>query len=363
MKDKLITISIRKASEAQLLKETLENAGIVAYMLNLDDNQSVVSQFVRIRVEEADLIKSLKIIELFDKGKLPVGNESSNKKILIPIDFSNYSIKACSKGFSIAKQMDAEVILLHAYLAPMSMFRVGVGSIGVDQEEQRKLLVQIDSDIENIKVLLKRGFDSGKIEKMPYKFEIIEGVPEDVIIDYTQECNPTLVVMGTRGESQKEEDLIGSVTAEVIEHCKVPVLAIPESVNDFDALHTQNLLFATSFDDRTLQSLDKMMNLVGNHKFKLHFVHFDTKRDEWSEVKLAGIRQYFENNFPNVDTTYSLLSGKDILSAVDEYAKVNNISVIVLNTHRRNLFARFFNPTLARKMVFHARIPILVLHS
>ena len=35
--------------------------------------------------------------------------------------------------------------------------------------------------------------------------------------------------MGTRGKSQKDIDLIGSVTAEVIERSRVPVLAIPEN--------------------------------------------------------------------------------------------------------------------------------------
>ena len=36
--------------------------------------------------------------------------------------------------------------------------------------------------------------------------------------------------MGTRGKSQKDMDLIGSVTGEVIEVNRVPVLAIPENV-------------------------------------------------------------------------------------------------------------------------------------
>ena len=39
-----------------------------------------------------------------------------------------------------------------------------------------------------------------------------------------------LIVMGTRGKSQKELDLIGSVTAEVLDSTKLPVFAVPESV-------------------------------------------------------------------------------------------------------------------------------------
>jgi len=43
-----------------------------------------------------------------------------------------------------------------------------------------------------------------------------EGLPEEEIIAYSKEYHPTLIVMGTRGKSQKDMDLIGSVTGEVM---------------------------------------------------------------------------------------------------------------------------------------------------
>ena len=39
------------------------------------------------------------------------------------------------------------------------------------------------------------------------------------------------------------------------------------------------------------------------------------------------------------------------------------IGMIVVNTYRRNLFARFFNPGMARRMLFHTTMPLLVMHS
>ena len=50
-----------------------------------------------------------------------------------------------------------------------------------------------------------------------FSFITRSGIPEDEILDYSNETNPLLIVMGTRGKSKKEKDLIGSVTAEVIE--------------------------------------------------------------------------------------------------------------------------------------------------
>jgi nucleotide-binding universal stress UspA family protein len=41
---------------------------------------------------------------------------------------------------------------------------------------------------------------------------------------------------------------------------------------------------------------------------------------------------------------------------------MNQIDIISLTTHRRNLFARIFSPSIARKMLFHTDTPMLVLN-
>ena len=41
--------------------------------------------------------------------------------------------------------------------------------------------------------------------------------------------------------------------------------------------------------------------------------------------------------------------------------KEENIDVICITNYKRNIFARLFNPSIARKMIFHANTPILVI--
>ena len=43
------------------------------------------------------------------------------------------------------------------------------------------------------------------------------------------------------------------------------------------------------------------------------------------------------------------------------YVKEENIDVICITNYKRNIFARLFNPSIARKMIFHANTPILVI--
>ena len=119
MEDKLVTLAILTYTKAQILKNVLENEGIETYIHNVNQIQPVVSSGVRLRIKESDLPRALKITEssvwLSESivgENLPKVKSKSNK-ILIPVDFSSYSLKACGLGFNLAKLENLEVVLLH----------------------------------------------------------------------------------------------------------------------------------------------------------------------------------------------------------------------------------------------------------
>mgnify|MGYP000408817485 FL=1 len=74
-----------------------------------------------------------------------------------------------------------------------------------------------------------------------------EGIPEEEILRYAKEYRPVIIIMGTRGKNQKDIDLIGSVTAEVIERSRVPVLAIPENTPFKQFSEVKRVAFITKF--------------------------------------------------------------------------------------------------------------------
>ena len=111
MEDKLVTLAILTYAKAQILKNVLEAEGIEAYIHNVNLIQPVISSGVRVRIKESDLPHALQIIEssTWLAEDIVKEQEESNKernkqkKVLIPVDFSDYSLKACQFGFSFAK--------------------------------------------------------------------------------------------------------------------------------------------------------------------------------------------------------------------------------------------------------------------
>ena len=53
----------------------------------------------------------------------------------------------------------------------------------------------------------------------------------------------------------------------------------------------------------------------------------------------------------------------DFLKSFDGYIKANKIDIITLTSYKRNIFARLFNPSIARKMIFHSDTPLLVING
>ena len=58
-----------------------------------------------------------------------------------------------------------------------------------------------------------------------------------------------------------------------------------------------------------------------------------------------------------------VLADGDLLLAIEKFVRDEHIDVIALSTYRRNILARMFNPSIARKMLFHTDTPLLVMHA
>lgn len=373
MEDKLVTLAILTYAKAQILKNVLENEGIETCIHNINQIQPVVSSGVRVRIKESDLPRALEITEssawLSDEvvgGKSPHIDKSTNK-ILIPVDFSAYSLKACEFGFHFAQNVGAEVLLLHVYFTPIyatSLPYSDIFNYHVDEENVRNVMQRAHNEITAFSDKIKEKIGSGDFPNVQYSCVLREGIPEEEIIRYAKETRPRMIIMGTRGKDQKDIDLIGSVTAEVIERARIPVLAIPEKAVIKQLSEIKRIAFITNFDQRDLIAFDSLINSsLKDFKFSVSLIHLSEVKDTWNEIKLGGIKEYFQKQYPNLEIHYDVVQDDNFLINFDRYIKSNQIDVITLTSYKRNIFSRLFNPGIARKMIFHSDTPLMVIYG
>lgn len=375
MEDKLVTLAILTYSKAQILKTVLENEGIEAYIHNINLIQPVISSGVRIRIKESDLPHALNIIESSSwlSSEILEGKNKEKKErtsvVLIPVDFSPYSQKACDMGFEIASHLNATVTLLHVYFSPIFIpeLHYDTDSYQIPPVENvtsiKNTLEKVHNQFSELTKTIDEKIQIGTYPNIKYNCILREGVPEEEILQQAKSIRPLIIVMGTRGENQKDLELIGSVTAEVIERSPCFVYAIPENAQfkKFENIHKVALF--TSFDQRDLIAFDSLITTFQHHNFEISFIHINSHEEkrQWNEIKLVGIKEYFKKQYPQLEFNYSIIDEENLLDNLDKFMKENSIDVMCTSNYRRNVFARLFNPSMAKKMLFHTNTPLLII--
>lgn len=372
MEAKLLTLAIHTYEKANILKNLLESNNIEVYMekIDNDDPDTPALTGYAVKINDSDLSRALSIMhaeQLFnynDKDILKI--DDNRRRILVAVDFSSYSMKACQVAFNIAKQINAKVKILHVFHNIYFPSHIPFADNLKDSPDEgllskvRKQILELCCDIDD-KIANK------ECPSVNYSYSLREGVVEEEIENFVLEYKPSLLVLGTKGKDNNQNSVLGNVTADVIEMVDVPVLAVPESSSVKSISDMKRIAFLTNFQKRDLESFNTLVatsNHFQNVEITLmHINRINRQDDKWSEEQLGEMKKHFDRLYPQMNIKYKLIDSPDIPSAVSEYVEKENITVICLNTRRRNLLGRIFMPSISRKVLTNSEKAILVLRG
>lgn len=368
--NRLVTVAIHTYEKAQILKTILESEGIESVIHGINLIEPSIPGSVRVRIKEIDLQRALRVIEQVDFTSKTAEDveetEETNKEILIPVDFSDYTLLTCEFGFKLANDLKCSVKLMHAFFTPFypaaMPFSDAFTLPATDKDLYHDVRKETESEMKALNTKIDEYISTGYFPKVTYTSVLTEGLPEEEIISYSRKMKPSAIVMGTKGKNAKELDLIGSVTAEVMDGCKTPIFAVPEDAKVRNISEINRLVFLTNFQEREFKALEIMMNFFKTYPTKLFLAHIAKKDDVWNEIKLSGFKNYLSEKYPQLDTEYRLIDPlANLEESLENFVEENSIDMISLSSSRRNIFARMFNPGIARRMLFHSDTPILVI--
>lgn len=145
----------------------------------------------------------------------------SFKEILVPIDFSEASVRALRLAVRVSRENHARITLLHVGVSPAmtwaDMTHYGVvvpqslvelhGQLAREQEHQLKKLAREEIP-----------------EEVPWATCLREGFPPEEVLAQIKAGSHDLLVMGTHGRTGLTRVLLGSVAERVLREAEVPVL-------------------------------------------------------------------------------------------------------------------------------------------
>ncbi|MBB4037034.1 nucleotide-binding universal stress UspA family protein [Dysgonomonas hofstadii] len=365
MEDKLITVAIHTAPKAKILQKTLEERGIATQLIDISDYDSSTPGFA-VRIKESDLTRALGIIEgigLFRyDNEQTIKIDDGRKRVLVAIDFSEYSLKACKAAFTVAHQMNAKVKILHVYRIhypitfPFADMAVEDKDTNMLDTARRRML---DFCNEIDRKITQKEFPS-----INYSYSLREGNVEEEIEAFVEEYKPFLLVLGSKGESNNKSNYLGSVTADIIEMTNVPVMAVPENSNLQNPEDVKHIAFLTNLQEKDLESFDNLVNILKPFpQVRVTLLHINVKNrtgDKWTETELLGMKEYFSKKYPELNVGYDVLDSADPVEAINYYIESEEVNILALNTRRRNLFGRIFMPSISRKVLVNTNVTLVV---
>jgi nucleotide-binding universal stress UspA family protein len=145
---------------------------------------------------------------LTDERECAAVCERKFQRVLLPIDFSEDSLRIFSLVKDRLAEYVEEVILAHI----------------VDQGSSREVIEKMKNEATDRLSALSQNLEDAGVKT---QIRVRVGIPSNYIVQVAEDDAVTLVMMATRGAGSIKELLIGSTTENVARHSSRPVLLFP----------------------------------------------------------------------------------------------------------------------------------------
>jgi nucleotide-binding universal stress UspA family protein len=140
---------------------------------------------------------------------------ATTKKILVPVDFSEWSETALAQAEAIARAQNARLLIVHVHEPTAVYTDMGVGAFPV--ETNREALQGMLEEV--------RPSDP----RIEFEYRLLEGMPAEEIVRLAKEEQVSMIVISTHGRRGIGRMLMGSVAESVVRRATVPVLTVKAS--------------------------------------------------------------------------------------------------------------------------------------
>lgn len=253
------------------------------------------------------------------------------KKIIVPIDFTEYSEHALQTAVSLAKKNNLQITLITMIKNPSSFSEETI-SFSKDnflsiQQAEAKMEVFVKQE------LLK----DIKVDYLIKHYRIFSELG-----DFANTVKGDLIIMGTHGTSNVEDYFLGADTEKAVRTTDIPVIVVKEAEIDLD---TKNTLFVSNYRPNAIAAYQKAMQIFKglNITPTLLFVNkFGDKYLSAIEVK-ERIKIFLlaaDGNLDNLEN-FKSIDSKSVGRGTHTFAEDNNIGFIAMSTQGKTSVGKF----------------------
>ena len=194
------------------------------------------------------------------------------EKILCPIDFSEYSLKAFEYAQSLAQHYGAKLLLQHVIQPLTSTYPYYAFPDALNEA-----FCNLETSAEQNLSELMSAQPAGGLEIRRF---VHKGTVPDCILAFARSQAADLIVMGTHGRQGFDHLAMGSVTEKVLRKAHCPVLVVRKPTHDFvnpgdpsEPVRLKKILFCTDFSEYSGRALTYALSLAMEYNAELTLLH------------------------------------------------------------------------------------------
>ncbi len=277
------------------------------------------------------------------------------KTILYATDYSENSVAALQFAHTLCKNLNGNLLVLHVF--DLSVTIASTVSLSYSRKEIKAFMEHkerlnsfceeyLGSEPDNLNITLK----------------IIEGTPAlESIINYANELNVDLIVVGKKGESAIKEALLGSTTAALIEKADCPVLAIPENVSKKEI---KTIAYTAAFEEADVLAIKKLVGIAKQIKASIHVVHISTKDEYAGEEQMEWFKEMLQQRINYNKLDFELRFSEDVFSSLKQYLNdINPDLLVMLERQGHSLIKSIWHRDIVKRMMTESKFPLMTYHK
>lgn len=276
------------------------------------------------------------------------------KRILVPTDFSKYSLNAAKVAAQIAKKTEARVYFLHVVDMPVTETGIIPGQTQQDIAEGLFVLKMVKK---NFKELLNQDFLKGVNVAEAILFD---GVYQSVV-KQAKKHDIDLIVMGTHGTTGYVNDFfMGSNTDKIVRLSETPVLAVRDEIKK---VSFKNIVFASDFGEGVSDSFEPIENVIKDFDAHVDLVRVITRDDFYYSDPMLEVMDDFAKQKGLKNYKCHVHSADNVQEGINEFAKRQNADLITTITKGRRGLARLFNGSVTNDLIKGSPLPVLTVKA
>ncbi|MDF2158219.1 universal stress protein [Algoriphagus sp. CAU 1675] len=265
-------------------------------------------------------------------------------KIVVPVDFSENSIKALEFAIALADKKHGSITLVHV--------------IDLVYDFASQAAIALESMHKDAEAMMNKLIQTYSATEIKMDYLIKEGTTSVTVVKIADEQQASLIVMGTQGASGLKKALIGSTTVNLIKEANIPVLVVPASAI---VSQIQKVTLALEFANHEEKFIDWVVNMSGKWGLGLEFLHVQTDTDFKNSLSSMGLEKYLEIKYPELNTRIHTFYAESASAGLEQYLDEHENLILVMCHEHRNLWNQILTKSQSVEMAYHTHVPLLVM--